>query len=151
MRAGRGRRQQRATTRTGRPTLDNTPVNGLLGRQVLTTTPLGLTSSSGGLSSRRLWATPKTFDGNEGTLETGSEWAARQTMKKAANPKLGGLHLSLGTQAIGEDKAKRLNPLFVEWLMGWDIGWTDLGSAETESYPSKPLEHSQNYGNEAEA
>lgn len=27
---------------------------------------------------------------------------------------------------------RTLNPLFVEWLMGWPIGWTDCGSAEME-------------------
>lgn len=27
---------------------------------------------------------------------------------------------------------RSLNPLFVEWLMAWPIGWTDLGSAVTE-------------------
>jgi hypothetical protein len=25
-----------------------------------------------------------------------------------------------------------LNPAFVEWLMGWPIGWTDCGCAEME-------------------
>ena len=31
-----------------------------------------------------------------------------------------------------------LNPLFVEALMGWPIGWTDCGSSETESCPKTP-------------
>lgn len=26
---------------------------------------------------------------------------------------------------------RRLNPLFVEWLMGWPIGWTDCASPVT--------------------
>jgi len=33
----------------------------------------------------------------------------------------------------------RLNPAWVEWLMGWPIGWTACDSSETESYPSKQL------------
>ncbi|WP_414902487.1 hypothetical protein ACMT1E_04455 [Sphingomonas flavalba] len=28
---------------------------------------------------------------------------------------------------------RTLNPLFVEWLMGWPIGWTGLGPVETAS------------------
>jgi hypothetical protein len=28
---------------------------------------------------------------------------------------------------------RTLNPLFVEWLMGWPIGWTASGPVETES------------------
>lgn len=27
---------------------------------------------------------------------------------------------------------QRLNPRFVEWLMGWPLGWTDCGCSETE-------------------
>ncbi len=30
----------------------------------------------------------------------------------------------------------RLNPLFVEWLMGFDIGWTGFARWETPSFPS---------------
>lgn len=33
---------------------------------------------------------------------------------------------------------RRLNPCFVEWLMGWPIGWTACGSAETESSTRPP-------------
>jgi hypothetical protein len=54
----------------GSTTLTNTPVNGLLGRQVLTTAPAGT--------------------------------------------------------AISEQR-RTLNPLFVEALMGWPLGWTDPG------------------------
>jgi hypothetical protein len=31
----------------------------------------------------------------------------------------------------GMESRLTLNPLFVEWLMGWPIGWTDCGSAAT--------------------
>jgi len=31
----------------------------------------------------------------------------------------------------------KLNPQWVEWLMGWPIGWTDLGHVETELFHSK--------------
>lgn len=39
-------------------------------------------------------------------------------------------------EATGTDL--RLNPAFVEWMMGLPTGWTDLGAWATESSPSKP-------------
>lgn len=50
----------------------------------------------------------------------------------------------LQDQTTSKDGAKSsksgrtLNPRFVEWLMGWPIGWTDFGSAETASSRLKP-------------
>ena len=40
-------------------------------------------------------------------------------------------------QARGGDKTqpKHLNPVWVEWLMGWPLGWTDLKPLETDKYP----------------
>lgn len=32
----------------------------------------------------------------------------------------------------------QLNPLFVEWLMGWPLGWTDFAPVGTASYQHKP-------------
>ena len=37
-----------------------------------------------------------------------------------------------------------LNPRFVEWLMGWPIGWTDCDSQVTEWFLLKPLKLSGN-------
>jgi hypothetical protein len=31
-----------------------------------------------------------------------------------------------------------LNPTWVEWLMGWPLGWTDLEPLATAKYPSAP-------------
>ncbi len=41
---------------------------------------------------------------------------------------------SLKTGAPSSKSTKRLNPRFVEWLMGWPIGWTDCASREMELY-----------------
>lgn len=40
-----------------------------------------------------------------------------------------GTNTSVGHRCSQE--CRRLNPLFVEWLMGWPIGWTDCASQET--------------------
>jgi hypothetical protein len=42
----------------------------------------------------------------------------------------------LSEVAAGGDSTKRLNPAFVEWMMGWPIGWTDCERAVTESFRS---------------
>jgi hypothetical protein len=43
---------------------------------------------------------------------------------------------SLCHQARGGDKTlpKFLNPMWVEWLMGWPLGWTDLKPLETDKF-----------------
>lgn len=35
----------------------------------------------------------------------------------------------------------KLNPTWIEWLMGWPIGWSVCDFLETESYPSKQKQH----------
>jgi hypothetical protein len=37
--------------------------------------------------------------------------------------------------ALRTEEPGRLNPAWVEWLMGFPIGWTDLGPSETPSSP----------------
>ena len=53
------------------------------------------------MEKRRMWPTPNAMDG-ERPMETPTQWRAREAQKKAANPKLGGLHRPL-TIAILED------------------------------------------------
>lgn len=67
----------------------------------------------------RSWATPTTRDWKDGTA--------------TADVKTNCL---LGRQAPrsmndGTESRLTLNPLFVEWLMGWPIAWTDCGSVAT--------------------
>ena len=40
-----------------------------------------------------------------------------------------------------------LNPVWVEWLMGWPLGWTDLKPLETAKSPSALPSHSLNLKN----
>jgi len=35
----------------------------------------------------------------------------------------------------------QLNPTWVEWLMGWPIGWTDLNALETDKFLMWPHTH----------
>lgn len=46
-----------------------------------------------------------------------------------------------GQQENGTVSQKVLNPQFVEWLMGWPIGWTEFALVETVSSRWLPLMH----------
>ncbi len=53
---------------------------------------------------------------------------------------------------VGEDvkTVGKLNPNWVEWLMGWPIGWTDLKPLETGKFQSWPLSPSKSCPNDYE-
>jgi hypothetical protein len=38
-----------------------------------------------------------------------------------------------------------LNPMWVEWLMGWPLGWTDLKPLETDKFQKWLDEHGGRY------
>jgi len=52
-------------------------------------------------------------------------------------------------ERFGAEEAKalgsggQLNPPWVEWLMGWPIGWTDLKPLETAKFQQWPHSHSE--------
>ena len=51
--------------------------------------------------------------------------------------------LTLNAVAIGGPQIQRmpLNPVWVEWLMGWPLGWTDLKPLETDKYQQWLQQH----------
>ncbi len=77
-----------------------------------------------GIAYRRQPSVPTTFELERGFLPTplASETGWRRTPYAQ-----GGLALST---VIGGPA----NPLYVEWMMGFPIGWTDLQPSETQSY-----------------
>lgn len=72
------------------------------------------------------WATPTARDWKDGTLKDSQVPTKGHLSRQAPRTKLDGN----GSCANG----LTLNPLFVEALMGWPFGWTDCGSAVTESF-----------------
>lgn len=46
-------------------------------------------------------------------------------------------------RAMASGNGGALNPDWVEWLMGWPVGWTALGASETDKCPSAPRPHSE--------
>lgn len=82
----------------------NVPVNGLLGRAV------------------HKWPTPAAFDAKRGP----------QTEERMAKG-LGGPNLISVVVAEEGKRGGQLNPMWVEWLMGFPLGWTNLDASETPS------------------
>jgi hypothetical protein len=75
----------------------------------------------------RQWATPTARDWKDGTLKETNVPTNGLLSRQAPRTDVDGK----GSCAHG----LTLNPLFVEALMGWPIGWTDCGSAETALSP----------------
>jgi hypothetical protein len=79
------------------------------------------TGLDGGSNSRKAlkkkienWPTPVTRD----YKDTGTQESMTRALNKRDSP---GLALMVGAATGG-----KLNPTWVEWLMGWPLGWTDL-------------------------
>lgn len=88
-----------------------------------------------------IWPTPRSTDGSKGgpgrskkragggnlrtfvATPTARDWksgkASQATMDRNARP-------------LSEQIGGSLNPTWVEWLMGWPLGWTDLNPLETD-------------------
>jgi len=75
----------------------------------------------------RHWATPTARDWKDGVvINNNAETHSNLSRQAPRTLKDGGVTSSTGLT---------LNPLFVEALMGWPIGWTDCGSAGTALSP----------------
>lgn len=46
------------------------------------------------------------------------------------------------TPTLAAKVGGKLNPMWVEWLMGWPLGWTDLKPLETDKYQLWQQQHS---------
>jgi hypothetical protein len=62
----------------------------------------------------RVWGTPKAQDSRHALRDRGKG--------------------NLGEQVSGLHDGGKLNPTWVEWLMGWPLGWTDLKPLEMDKY-----------------
>ena len=75
------------------------------------------------------WATPTAREYKEHSLDLTK---TRKDGKKRDD----GLTRQVSLQA-GLNRGGRLNPEWVEWLMGWPIGWTACEPVEMESFLNK--------------
>lgn len=102
------------------------------GRPGLQTTPRGKQSPKATRSSSRLWMTPKSRACGSTSKTTGRPLERSTSLQAQAHVQTGG--------------KRRLNPLFVEWLMGFPIGWTGSGVSATRWFLYKRRMRSLLYG-----
>jgi hypothetical protein len=71
------------------------------------------------------WPTP---DANCGQRGTQPEWTPKRKSGQPAQYTI--------NQAVRDKEGTpgKLNPMWVEWLMGWPLGWTDLKPLEMDKY-----------------
>jgi len=83
------------------------------------------------VSNMQKWPTPCATDykgsGQTGQLRDRLDYAAERGATKS--------------KTYGAGNGGQLNPMWVEWLMGWPLGWTDLkplGTGKSHSVPPQP-------------
>lgn len=137
----------------GATTLENTPENGLLARQVINwSTPRSSDGEKGGpnqsfgaggvplVAQAVQWPTATVMDSvgardrTSGRSNPDSRHSDGVTLCDAIRlyslpPHPATLHGSPSSPSAPNSR-RHLNPLFVEWLMGWPPGWTDFGCSE---------------------
>jgi hypothetical protein len=77
----------------------------------------------------RRWPTPTVSD-------------AKPSGSQTFEPKRQGGHKLC--EAVRHGEVGKLNPEWVEWLMGWPLGWTDCVPSAMVSFPNKPPSHFPN-------
>lgn len=85
-----------------------------------------------GKKTRQMWPTPEASDGSGGRVS-----------KELGGKRPSGAKRSITLATAVKHKTPdagtgQLNPQWVEWLMGFPIGWTDLGDSETPSSRKSP-------------
>jgi hypothetical protein len=97
------------------------------------------TGLDGGSNSRKAlkkrvekWPTPRASDHKGAT--------SPDAMQKAA---MRGFKPNLPESVAAASGGGQLNPTWVEWLMGWPLGWTDLRPLATGKSHSAPQPHGE--------
>jgi hypothetical protein len=88
----------------------------------------------------KAWPTPQARDGKgpfPGHRQGGRDLPGQATAFRSGHPTP-----TTGTPGRRSPSAMVLNPPWVEWLMGWPIGWTDCARSATASYRSWQRTHS---------
>lgn len=80
-----------------------------------------------------MWSTPAVADVTGGRKARSGDRSTELLLNGQADSLSG--HLGPTTSTLGEKSSTsglQLNPLFVEWLMGWPTGWTAFACSATE-------------------
>jgi hypothetical protein len=73
-------------------------------------------------AAARMWRTPSAM------VTEPKSTVVKLTGRKPTDPQVG----------LADQVGGKLNPTWVEWLMGWPIGWTDLKLSATDKCQSAP-------------
>jgi hypothetical protein len=79
---------------------------------------------------RRLWPTPQASDNRD-----------RGNMSNPAIQRRVAMGKQIMLSQSVDPNSGQLNPTWVEWLMGWPLGWTDLKPLEMDKYRSWLQQH----------
>lgn len=88
-------------------------------------TPSGIKRQVGLENQVRLWATPRSSDGEKGGPNQSFGAGGIPLPAQVSSFSLPDRQISKDGKPSSPDR-RSLNPLFVEWLMGWAPGWTLL-------------------------
>jgi len=81
-----------------------------------------------GESEATMWPTPCASEG----LDCGTNWASLAAVDKGG--RIARRIATNGGPETQQTTHAQLNPAWVEWLMGWPIGWTDLKPLGTDKF-----------------
>lgn len=118
------------------------------------------TGLDGGSNSRRAlknrqWASPNARDWKDSGSSQGNRKSPNLgTQVHWPTPRTAGMCGGTGSwellnknttkeeaRLMGAGNGGKLNPTWVEWLMGWPPGWTDLKPLVTDKFPCVPQQH----------
>ena len=98
----------------------------------------------------RKWPTPIASDsrGSSGKPTPGKQVQLVDAVRRVATPtardwksgKASDATMERNSRPLSEQIGGSLNPTWVEWLMGWPLGWTDLKPLATDRFLCAPPE-----------
>ena len=83
----------------------------------------------------RDWKDSGKSQGKRKSINLGT-WAKRYPTPTASDLKHKKKRYNQGGKALSHEVGGNLNPNWVEWLMGWPVGWTGLKPLETDKFQS---------------
>jgi hypothetical protein len=133
---------ERRTKETGSGLWLPTPTVGMVtgGQNPETGGQVGL----GYMARKNAWPTPVASDTSSRTkpyaqggtpLSLAVKWPT-PTARDWKSGKASDATMERNSRPLSEQIGGSLNPTWVEWLMGWPLGWTDLRPLETDKSPS---------------
>ena len=107
-----------------------TPTAAQYGRNKSGTPGASVRLSLHSMAARNQWPTPAANEHKAGTPDGKMQWMLTHAAKSGCGTRRAYLAQRTGPPVRGG----RLNPLWVAWLMGWPIGWTEFAPLGTDKF-----------------